>query len=100
MVEVVIKIIEFTNESQPGWIRCVLKDAFDKEFFFTEKVPVVTLEDLDKKSVYPQSGAIRCSIIKTNQDQNLIEIDTSQPDGVSSEDGSTRFTVFSHQLIN
>ena len=30
-----IKIIEFVDNSQPGWVRCVLTDAFGKEWFFT-----------------------------------------------------------------
>ena len=100
MLGVKIKIIKYVDDSQPGWVRCVLTDAFGKEWFFTEKVPIVTLVYLDEKSSYPQEGIINCMIVSENNKDNCIDIDTSKPYGVCSEENNTNFTIFKTQLVD
>lgn len=95
-----IKIIEFVDESQPGWVRCVLTDAFGKEWFFTEKVPIVTSKYLHKTSQYPQDGIINCIITEQNTEKDFVNIDTSNPYAIYSEDGQTNFTVMKNQIKN
>ena len=95
-----IKIIEFVDESQPGWVRCVLTDVFGKEWFFTEKVPIVTTKYLDKISQYPQDGIINCIITEQNTENDFVNIDTSNPYAIYSEDEQTKFTVKKSQIIN
>lgn len=100
MLGVKIKIIEYIDDSQPGWVRCVLTDAFGKEWLFTEKVPIVTSDYLDEKSTYPQEGMINCIIVGENDKDNCIDIDTSKPYGVYSEEDKTNFTIFKTQLAD
>ncbi|MCH5716429.1 hypothetical protein [Niabella hibiscisoli] len=100
MLGVRVKIIEFVDDSQPGWVRCVLTDAFGRKWFFMEKVPIVTADYLDEKSSYPQYGVINCVIISENGKDNHINIDTSKPYGVYSEEDNTNFTILKTQLID
>ncbi len=100
MLGVKIKILEYVDDSQPGWVRCVLTDAFGKEWFFTEKVPIVTTDYLDENSSYPKEGIINCIIVSENDKDNYIGIDTSKPYGVYSEGDNTNFTILKKQLVN
>lgn len=100
MLGVKIKIIEYLDDTQPGWIRCVLTDAFGKEWFFTEKIPIVTTKYLDEKSEYPQEGMINCIITNEHVENNFIVIDTSKPYGIYSEDDISNFTIKKSQLSN
>lgn len=95
-----IRIIEFVDDSQPGWVRCVLTDVFGKDWFFTEKVPIVTARYLDEKSDYPQDGIINCIITEENKENDFVDIDTSIPYAIYSEDDKTNFTVKKNQILN
>ena len=101
MLAVRVEITRYTNDAQPGWVECRLTDASGTEWLFEEKVPVVSADDLDAQSDYPQPGIIACRLIKRWRDQNdreLVTIDTDEPWGVESSDGSTRFDVTPDQL--
>lgn len=100
MLGVKIKIVEYVDDSQPGWVRCVLTDAFGKEWFFTEKVPIVTSDSLDEKSSYPQEGIINCIVVGEKDKNICIDIDTSKPYGVYSEEENAVFTIFKTQLVD
>ena len=91
-----ITITRFADESQPGWVECELSDAFGRLHRFTEKVPIVSIEDLRKESSYPCSGNITCEIISEwvdEEDRALSKVNTSRPHGIESMDGVTQFTV-------
>jgi hypothetical protein len=95
-----IKIIEYVDDSQPGWVRCVLTDAFGKEWYFTEKVPIMTASYLDETSQYPQDGIINCINTEQNTENGFVNIDTSKPYAIYSEDDQTNFTVKKNQILN
>lgn len=100
MTGIKVSILEFTDHSNPGWVRCTFKDALGKDHFFTEKVPIITTELLDETSPYPLEGIIQCTITENEDpDPETIRIDTDHPFGICSEEEQTVFRVFKHQLI-
>jgi hypothetical protein len=66
---------------------------------FVEKVPVVSITDegLDVRNPYPQPGVIACEVIE--QLGAVAWIDTSQPWGIESTEGETRFEVAAESLV-
>jgi hypothetical protein len=97
-----VTIERFTDESQPGWVECRFADAAGKSHLFEEKVPVVSYEDLDARSVYPRSGIIGCQVVGTRvapEGRELVIVDTKQPWGIESKAGETRFEVLREQTI-
>ncbi len=99
MKAVKVTIIEFTDASQPGWVRCRLTDVNSKEWLFDEKVPVVTTEEIDQNTVYPKPGVIACQIVGKIKNENYITINTEKPWGVESTTGNYIFDVYPEQLI-
>ena len=98
-----IQISRYTSDANPGWVECRLVDAWGKEWLFEEKVPVVSVLDLDAQSAYPQSGIIACQIVKLWQDaqgRELLTVDTATPWGVQSADGNTKFDILTTQLTD
>ena len=98
-----VQIHAFTDESQPGWVECKLADALGRVHIFVEKVPIVTAEMLDARSSYPGDGAIRCTIVGRHagpDTREIVTVDTRLPDGVASQEGKSRFVVFSDQLLH
>lgn len=95
-----VEITRYVDDSQPGFVECRLVDGWQREWFFEEKVPVVTVEHLDSASTYPRQGVIACRIIgrKSNGKQEIIIVDTSEPWGISSVCGKTQFEVLPGQL--
>ena len=35
-----VKIIEYVDDSQPGWVRCTFTDAYGIEWSVIDKVPI------------------------------------------------------------
>ena len=102
MFEVAVEIIRYADDSQPGWVECRLRDAFEKEWFFVEKVPVVSMEYLDRASSYPKPGTIACQVVSRRElddGRELVLIDTQHPWGVSSTTGEDRFEVEAGQIL-
>jgi hypothetical protein len=98
-----IQISRYTSDANPGWVECRLVDAWGKEWLFEEKVPVVSLLDLDEQTSYPQPGIIACQIIKQWHDaqgRELASVDTSAPWGVESTGGNTKFDILTAQLTD
>ena len=86
MAAVTVKIVRFTDNSQPGWVECNLTDAWGRQWVFEDKVPIFTTEHLDSETTYPRQGLICCQIIKRWSDESareLVTIDTQSPDHVS-----------------
>lgn len=96
-----VKIIEYVDDSQPGWVRCTFTDAYDIEWSVIDKVPIVTDEYLDEKSNYPQNGIISCIILgESSTDIDVIKIDTSKPIFIEADNGEHEFYVFKNQLTD
>jgi hypothetical protein len=96
IIELKIKILTYTDNSQPGWVRCCFSDIHKRVHYVDEKVPVITELDLTEESEYPQDGYIRCEVITTND--NVVTIDISNPFSLEDENGETIFKVFSDQI--
>ena len=80
---------------------CVFRDASDREWTITEKVPVVSDAPLDASSIYPQPGAVACELVGQRTDElgrTRCIIDTERPWGIAAETGETQFEVFFEQL--
>lgn len=98
MVELRVKIIEYVDGSQPGWVRCAFADAFGVVWSVIDKVPIFTTEYLDEQSDYPQEGIINC-VILFEKNAEIVRIDTSRPFSIEAEDGEHEFDVFKSQLV-
>ena len=42
MNELKVKIVSYTEDSNPGWVMCTFQDIYGKSHSFEEKVPIVT----------------------------------------------------------
>lgn len=97
-----VQIERFTDPDVPGWVECRLIDASGRSHLFVEKVPVVSDEDLDASSSYPQEGVIGCVIVGLREDGDggqIVISDTEKPWGVESTEGLSRFEVRSDQIV-
>ncbi len=65
MKALIVNIIRFISDDQPGFVECQFLDAWNTEHIFQEKVTVVSNKDLDADSEYPQLGNIACTVTKT-----------------------------------
>ena len=96
-----IQVSRFVDDHQPGFVECVLVDAFGKAHVFIEKVSVVTTEDLRSASSYPNPGTIDCEVITEWTDDRgraLARINTERPWGFESTEGLTEFVVSTSEL--
>ena len=103
MLAIKTKIKRFISSDNPGFVECTFMDAWDKEHIVHEKVPVVTTEYLDEKSIYPRDGVIACRQINQRIDEKgraIVTIDTEQPWGVNTVDGKFQFDILKENLID
>lgn len=101
MYAITIQIVRFIDAHQPGFVECVLRDAFGRDWVFFDKAPVFTSVRLDEKSVYPQLGSIACEIVREwvdEQGRRRCIIDTEAPWDVAARTGETQFEVFYDQI--
>ena len=101
MVGVSVEIVRYVNDSQPGWVEARLRDASSLEWFFVEKVPILTEAPLSAETHYPVPGMIACEVTRSWRNENgreIYDIDTASPDGVEAEGGVSRFNVFAEQV--
>lgn len=101
MLGVKVEISRYVDDSFPGWVECLLIDAWGNKHVFIEKYPIVSSEMLNADSSYPQLGSIRCQILKREfvNGREIVKIDTKTPDYVESTTGETKFDVTPEQLI-
>jgi hypothetical protein len=102
VIAVKVSIIRYVDDSQPGIVECKLVDARGREWTVIEKVPVVSLVDLDASSNYPQPGVIGCLVVERRQQadgREVVTISTEKPWDIESTTGETRFDVVPEQLI-
>lgn len=100
MISVKVEITRLMDDAQPGWVECKLIDAYGREHRFVEKVPVVSLEDLDASSAYPRPGSIDCEVIERRfiDGAEIVTINSAMPWAIESVDGEEVFCVRSDQL--
>ncbi len=95
-----VKIIEYVNDSQPGWVRCTFQDITGKNCFLVDKAPIVSEEWLNANTVYPRDGEIACQIVGERlsaDNRKILTIDISVPSALETEDGEIKFDVYSDQ---
>ena len=98
-----IKIIEFADNSQPGFVNCTFTDSFGQEYKIFDKVPVVTDEYLDENSDYPKDGIVSCVILDENPDKtnaDIVQINIAEPLHISTVNDETIFFVYKNQLTD
>ncbi|HEY6968125.1 MAG TPA: hypothetical protein VJA94_02885 [Candidatus Angelobacter sp.] len=92
-----VQIVRFVDASNPGVVACEFLDANDIRHTIIDKVPVVSLLDLDASSKYPQPGAVRCEVLMRWHDaggRERARITTE----IESTEESFEFVVLSSQL--
>ena len=95
------EITRFADPSQPGFVELAFTDAVGRAHRFVEKVPVVTIDDLDESSEYPRPASIACRVIArgvNDAGDPVVTVDTSQPCGIESTSGESTFVVRPDQL--
>jgi hypothetical protein len=101
MKAVEVAIVEYVSEDQPGWVRCHLIDASNRTWTFLEKTPVVSSSHLVPTSQFPQPGLVACkllSVFASPRGEQIARIDTMEPWGVESEQGTSVFEVSANLL--
>jgi CubicO group peptidase (beta-lactamase class C family) len=96
-----IQITRYVDEHFPGFVECIIVDAFGMTHTFIEKAPVVSAENLSAASTYPCNGEIACEVRKQWQDAAGLAfsiVHTGSPWGIESTSGETEFIVFSSQI--
>jgi hypothetical protein len=102
MTGVRVDITRFVDDGQPGWVECKLVDTQGHAHYFIEKVPVVSLEDLEASSSYPRVGLIACEVIERKfvDGREIAIINTERPWAIESVEGHADFGVFSDLLVD
>ena len=96
MHELAVQIVRFVDDGYPGWVEFDLVDAEGRHHLFIEKVPVITLRNLDADSEYPIPETVLCDVLKRYQDdkgRELVQVSTAKPWSLESTEGLTEFTV-------
>jgi hypothetical protein len=98
MTGVKVSIVRYIcDDPQPGIVECQFQDAHGRRWSFIEKTLVVSAEQLDAQSVYPQQGVTPCRIVQRFPDavgREVIRIDC-----VESVEGVTQFDVLPESLV-
>jgi len=93
-----ISIVRYiSDDPQPGIVECQFQDAYGRRWSFIEKTLVVSVEQLDAHSVYPQQGSTPCRIVRRFPDaagREVIRIDS-----IESVEGVTQFDVSPESLL-
>jgi hypothetical protein len=92
-----VDIIEYTQSNFPGWVLCKVIDSTGQIHYFEEKVPIVSIENINKDTILPQKGYVRGKII--NRNNGIICFSTLKPDGVETKEGVSIFYVYENQII-
>lgn len=101
MTAVKAAIVEWVDDSYPGFVRCALVDAWGRTWSFVDKLPAFTLGDLDRQNPYPQPGSIACEVIRRWRDpagREIVTVTTERPWGIEATTGETVFDVLVEEL--
>lgn len=102
MQGIAVDIVEYVDDSTPGWVRAVFRDANGSEWSIIEKVPVVSLDFLDAGIQYPVRGFVAGTIIKqfiSSSGEKVVTIDLSQPWCIATQEGQETFDIFEKHLL-
>jgi|SRR5260221_1631994 len=102
MHDLTVQIVRFVDGGFPGWVECEFVDSEGRRHVIIEKVPMVTLKDLDSNSEYPTSGIVRCEVLERYQNergQELVHVSTAMPWSIESTEGVSEFTVHAGLVI-
>ena len=91
MVAFRVEIVRYIDAAFPGFVELQFVDARGRRWSCHEKVPVVTLEDLDDASRYPRPAAIACEVLARGD--QTARVSTARPWGIESVDGETEFEI-------
>ena len=80
MPAVLVEIVRFLDDWQPGFVLCQLTDASGRAWSFEEKVPLVTSEWIDSTSVYPRPGIMGCTVLESRGETVLIRVEPLNDD--------------------
>ena len=86
-----------SDDPPPGIVECQFQDAYGRRWSLIEKTAVVSLEELDAHSVYPQEGVTACKIVQrfsNDAGQQVIRVNT-----IESVEGITQFDVLPESLV-
>jgi hypothetical protein len=87
-----------SDEPQPGIVECEFDDAHGRCWSFIDKTAIVSVEQLDAQSAYPQLGMITVEVIGHSLNaagREVVWIDT----GIEIVEGATRFEVLPESLV-
>lgn len=91
MIECKVSIIEAFDLNQfPGWCKAIMTDANGVDHAFVDKLPVFGLGEAEVRSL-PIQKVIAVEVVLDLGD--VVEIDTSVPHGLETEDGNSCFVV-------
>lgn len=102
MTTLLVTIVRWVDDHQPGWVECHLTDAFGQSWVFIEKAPVVSDENLRADTRYPRVGTIACVLLDRTTDdkgREVFIVDTKTPWGIEATSGETRFEVHREQVV-
>ncbi len=102
MQAIKLEITQYIDNDFPGFIKGNFFDIHGVQHIFHEKVPVVTLLDLDESSEYPQEGIIACEIVQEHLAANgrkIYQVDSANPFSIETIEGNTQFEIFEEQLV-
>ncbi len=99
--ELVLEIVRWVDDYQPGIVACEFIDAEGRHHSFIGKVPIFSTDRLDAGSIYPRPGALRCTVLsrwKNADGQELVRVSIAEPDDEQSTEGLQEFVVSSTQV--
>ena len=101
MTYLMVTIYKYSFDDNPGFAWCKFTDAFGKNHYIYEKIPVVSSEDIwfyNKDTILPQKGYIAGEIIKI--ENGIINFSTEKPWDIETNENIREFSVFDNQIIN
>jgi hypothetical protein len=103
MLGIKVTIVRYVDdEPQPGIVECQLEDAHGRRWSFIEKTAVVSKENLDAQTIYPQPGVIAGEVVQRGLDsagREVVRVDIERPWHVESQEGVTQFDVLAESLM-
>ena len=97
-----VSIVEYVDNSYPGWIKAIFKDVNGREWSIVDKtVYFEGYESLDADTIYPKSAGVDCRITaecRDHENRKILTIEIGTNDGLTAENGETKFDIYSDQI--
>ena len=102
MLKTNVSIVEWVDDSEPGIVKCLLKDAWGHTFTFIDKVPMFTPDRLDEQGPFPLAGIILCEVVRRWSDdrgRDIVTVDVDiEHSRLEAETGETTFDVLAGEV--